>query len=560
MSGISGEGAESTHGSAGPASATHDELGPGDRCSGPGRGEDSERIPALGLEILRQLLRSTGHPAASLARDIRRLVRAKCVVVIQCCVAEINRGHRVVSVAPRRNRAWAESPAARRLYQIVHDTPEMRVWNAGDSSEAAGILSEGGFALSVIVPLQVGPVRVGAMLVLGLSDGERSAFTGDLLQYVAPDVALLLRKAFQSKLQDEVLRRRTRELETRNDELRATERRVRSLLAESTQAQSALLSILEDRKAAEEALRESEDKFHTLAKVAPVGIFRTDAEGRSIYVNEAMCRITGRTLEESLGFGWLEGLTRTTRRRVHEAWGEAVRKQLPFKTHSRIVRKNGSVVRVVAEADAVVDAKGRILGYVGTITDISDLKEAEEALRESKTELRRLNEELERRVEGPNPGTGGRPPGGPVSMMQDADLQRQNAEDLLQAVVGVDLQPGHAVAGGREQPGGRGDYGYPSEHSVRQSQVRRGDRIQRGGGSLGRIRASSSRANIHRSFTSICGPPSRRARPGWGSSAIGRRAGSSIGKPPRFRRFAPRMERSAVPSHQGGRHRDQANG
>lgn len=393
----------------------------------------AEMIPSLGMEIVRQLLRHTaykGGPANSLARDIRRLIGARCTVVIQCCVGEARGGHRVVSVAPGRNRAWAESSAARRLYQIVHDTPEMRMWSTGDSSEAAGILCKEGFDLSMAVPLQVGAVRVGAMLVLGLPEGEQSAFAADLLNYVALDVALALHKAFQSKKQEEMLRRRSRDLEIRNAELRATERQVRSLLEDSKQAQLALLSILEDQKEAEEALRESEDKFQTLAKVAPVGIFRTDADGRAIYMNETMCRMTGRTFEELLGFGWLEGLHPDDQPRVSEAWGESVRKQLPFKIQSRVVHKNGSLVRVVTEADAVVDAKGKIHGYVGTITDISDLKEAEEALRKSEDQLRRLNEDLERRVEMRTQELEDARRVA-LSMMQDADLQRRNTEEAL---------------------------------------------------------------------------------------------------------------------------------
>ena len=204
---------------------------------------------------------------------------------------------------------------------------------------------------------------------------------------------------------------------------------VKNAAGKTTGISTALMDITA-RVAAEEAVRASEDKFHTLAKVAPVGIFRTDAEGRSIYMNEAMGRITGKTFEESLGFGWLEGLHPDDRSRVHEAWAEAVRKQLPFKMQSRIVRPNGTLVPVVTEADAVVDAKGMILGYVGTITDVSDLKEAEEALTESKSELSRLNEELERRVELRTLELEDARRVA-LSMMQDADLQRQNAEDLL---------------------------------------------------------------------------------------------------------------------------------
>ena len=55
---------------------------------------------------------------------------------------------------------------------------------------------------------------------------------------------------------------------------------------------------------AEEALREREITFSALAKVAPVGIMRFDADGRYNYVNDRWSAITGLTIDEAIGEGW----------------------------------------------------------------------------------------------------------------------------------------------------------------------------------------------------------------------------------------------------------------
>jgi PAS domain S-box-containing protein len=61
---------------------------------------------------------------------------------------------------------------------------------------------------------------------------------------------------------------------------------------------------LTDLKRTEAALRQSEERYRTLATASPVGMFRTDAEGRCTYVNERWCEISGLSPEQALGEGW----------------------------------------------------------------------------------------------------------------------------------------------------------------------------------------------------------------------------------------------------------------
>ena len=135
-------------------------------------------------------------------------------------------------------------------------------------------------------------------------------------------------------------------------------------------------------------LRESQKLFQTLATVSPVGIFRTDAEGHCTYVNQRWCEIAGLMPEEAHGEGWARALHPEDRERVFGEWHEAAKENLPFQSEYRFQRPDGVVSWVFAQALAEKTKDGEIIGYVGTITDITERKQAEEALRQSEEQLR----------------------------------------------------------------------------------------------------------------------------------------------------------------------------
>ena len=133
-------------------------------------------------------------------------------------------------------------------------------------------------------------------------------------------------------------------------------------------------------KQAEEALRENEERFRTLAEVSPVGIFRTDAEGHCHYVNERWCEIAGLTFEEAFGTGWKQGLHPDDRDRVFEEWYQAAKQNLPFKSEYRFHNSKGLTTWVIGQAMEERGPSGATKGYIGTITDINERKQAEEDL------------------------------------------------------------------------------------------------------------------------------------------------------------------------------------
>jgi two-component system, cell cycle sensor histidine kinase and response regulator CckA len=133
-------------------------------------------------------------------------------------------------------------------------------------------------------------------------------------------------------------------------------------------------------KNAEEALKESEKKFQVLAENSPVGIFQTDAKGATIYVNPKWCQISGLSEEEALGTGWLSAVHEDDKKNLISGWKKAMQTHDASKADYRFVRKDGSIAWVIGQAVPEKDNKNKIIGYVGTITEITERRRIEEAL------------------------------------------------------------------------------------------------------------------------------------------------------------------------------------
>ncbi|HBE19445.1 MAG TPA: hypothetical protein DEG17_08890 [Cyanobacteria bacterium UBA11149] len=148
---------------------------------------------------------------------------------------------------------------------------------------------------------------------------------------------------------------------------------------------------LTERKQTEARLRESEQRYATLAAAAPVGIFRTDTEGNCIYVNRRWSHITGLTSEAATGIGWLEAIHPEDRQEVAREWHLAIQENRPFRLEYRFQRPDGRVTWVFAKAVSESNSDGLITGYVGVVVEITERKQAEAALVQ-------LNAELELKV------------------------------------------------------------------------------------------------------------------------------------------------------------------
>ncbi|MCB0328530.1 MAG: PAS domain S-box protein [Bdellovibrionales bacterium] len=132
---------------------------------------------------------------------------------------------------------------------------------------------------------------------------------------------------------------------------------------------------------ANDALREREEWFAQLSRTSPVGIFRTDADGGCVYVNQAWCKLSGLEFEEAVGDGWREAVHPEDRDYVFANWKEYAIRGESFQVEFRFLHKDGSVRWTVANSKPVLDAERKIIGHVGTNFDLTEKKRSEEEIR-----------------------------------------------------------------------------------------------------------------------------------------------------------------------------------
>ncbi|MFN6564200.1 MAG: PAS domain S-box protein [Nostoc sp. ChiSLP01] len=153
---------------------------------------------------------------------------------------------------------------------------------------------------------------------------------------------------------------------------------------------------ISDRKLAEFAVQEGRQRYQLLAEASPACIFYTDIYGSILYFNQRWSEITGCTVEESLGTGWLNAVHPDDLEQLLIAWNQATTFGRKYKYEHRFGHKNGSIVWVICQALPEFGEDGETKGYIGMITDITERKLAEEALRESAERERAIAQVIQR--------------------------------------------------------------------------------------------------------------------------------------------------------------------
>ncbi|MFG6447512.1 EAL domain-containing protein [Roseateles sp. BYS180W] len=127
--------------------------------------------------------------------------------------------------------------------------------------------------------------------------------------------------------------------------------------------------------------------FRTLADHSPAGVYCTDTQGLTTYVNPRWCEIYGNTAAGAQGQGWLDTITAEDRDGVLRAWQQAVSSASPFKMRFRLRHADDSLRHIYSTAEPVRNEQGQLQGFVGTVIDETDCVNAMRRMHESQQRL-----------------------------------------------------------------------------------------------------------------------------------------------------------------------------
>ncbi|BAY10760.1 response regulator [Calothrix sp. NIES-2098] len=125
-------------------------------------------------------------------------------------------------------------------------------------------------------------------------------------------------------------------------------------------------------------LRKSEEQFRSLSACSPVGIFLTDVAGNCTYTNPRYQTILGISEDECLGKGWLRSLASQDREKIFAEWLTCTEEGKEYYSEFSIQTPRGLVRWLTLRSSPMLSDRSEVIGYVGTVEDISDRKQAEE--------------------------------------------------------------------------------------------------------------------------------------------------------------------------------------
>jgi PAS domain S-box-containing protein len=149
-----------------------------------------------------------------------------------------------------------------------------------------------------------------------------------------------------------------------------------------------------ERKQAEEALREREERFRTMADSAPVLIWMSGTDKLCYWFNQRWLEFTGRSMEQELGNGWAEGVHPDDFDRCLQTYVNAFDARQSFSMEYRLKRHDGAWRWVIDNGLPLYGPDQKFTGYIGSCLDITEKKDAAEALQRAADEQRILSQAL----------------------------------------------------------------------------------------------------------------------------------------------------------------------
>lgn len=283
--------------------------------------------------------------------------------------------------------------------QLMQDFPDFMIEIAESAEEAIEVVEDllsNGIEMPLVIADQIMPRMKGDQFLIELNDrypkilkvmltGQASAEEvgnavnrGSLYRFMSKpwnkqDLQLTVSEALRSYQQDRKIEQQYLDLEQSKRELELLNTSLEKQVQERTQQ-----------------IRQSEERYRILSEVVAVGLFRFDAEGQCVYVNNRWCEMTGRPASVAMGMGWVETIHPEDIDQLLSDWKKAYESDGHYQGEARYLRPDGSIIWFYGEVLPEFDNNGKIISYVGSLTDISDRKKNEELLRLSEQKQRAL--------------------------------------------------------------------------------------------------------------------------------------------------------------------------
>ena len=194
--------------------------------------------------------------------------------------------------------------------------------------------------------------------------GFRIPFAMQMI-YVSVVTGLLFVTAYISAYTASTLKRTRDKLHRKNVELEAS---VRTMRRESS-----------ERKQAEEALRESEEKYRTILESLEDGYYEVDITGNITFFNDALCEIFGYSRDELMGMNNREYTDKESAKKLYQTFNRVYTTEKPDKGFDwKIIRKDGARRYVEASVAIRKDSEAQQIGFRGIVRDVSERRHEEE--------------------------------------------------------------------------------------------------------------------------------------------------------------------------------------
>jgi len=150
-----------------------------------------------------------------------------------------------------------------------------------------------------------------------------------------------------------------------------------------------------ERKRAEEALRNSEEKYRSILENIQEGYYEIDLAGNLTFFNDSLCRITGYSKEELMGSNYRQYEDKGSFKRIFQAYNKVYITGEPIEGLDReLIRKDGTKRYGESSISLQKDSSGKPIGFRGLARDVTERKKMEEDLRQSEQRYRSILDEM----------------------------------------------------------------------------------------------------------------------------------------------------------------------